>query len=121
MCAKVNTNLHPTDLAIDLLGRSTCIVQVAAVLHDRHGIFSWGWNHAGSDGMGSHAEDVAIFRANPKRLKGATITVAGIRKKSSNPVLSLPCEDCMQLILSKDIAAVQFMLKNGVWTMMRLI
>ena len=50
----------PRELAIDLLPRSTCAVQVAAVLADANGIFGWGWNSAGS-GFGEHAE-AAAFR-----------------------------------------------------------
>lgn len=87
----------PRQLAIDLLNRSECAVQVAAVIADRHGIFSWGWNSVGT-GLGEHAEAAAIRRANKKRLSGATIYVAGRRKKSRNPVLSKPCEHCEAII-----------------------
>lgn len=38
----MNTSRDPRELVVDLLPRSSCAVQVAAVITDRHGIFSWG-------------------------------------------------------------------------------
>ena len=60
----------PRQLAVDLLPRSTCLVQVAAVIADKRGIFSWGWNSSGVTGYGEHAEAAAIRRANKRRLRG---------------------------------------------------
>lgn len=87
----------PRDLAVNLLPRSTCSVQVAAVIVDKEGrIASWGWNSVG-DGYGEHAEAAAIRRCNHKRLAGSIIYVASVRRKSGNAVLSKPCEDCTDL------------------------
>jgi deoxycytidylate deaminase len=92
----------PRDLAIALLSRSTCSVQVAAVLADRHGIFAWGWNSVGS-GYGEHAECAAIRRANRDRLVGATIYVASQRNRNKKPVLSKPCDACDSRIVKAEI------------------
>lgn len=87
----------PSELAEDLVHRSICAVQVAAVIADKDGIFSWGWNHVGS-GYGTHAESHAIQRANKQRLHGATIYVAARRQRTTNPITAKPCEDCQRLI-----------------------
>jgi deoxycytidylate deaminase len=85
------------DLAVDILGRSTCSVQVGAAIADKHGIFSWGWNSVGS-GYGIHAEAHAISRANKRRLRGATIFVASKRTRSQKAITSKPCAECQRLI-----------------------
>jgi len=103
----------PRQLAIDLLARSPCSVQVAAVITDRHGIFSWGWNSIG-DGFGEHAEIAAIRRANKKRLDGAVIWVASRRRKSGNTVISKPCEHCQALINAWGLCEV-WRDKDGEW------
>lgn len=105
----------PRRLAEDLLSRSECAVQVAAVLADKDGIFSWGWNHMGTSGFGKHAEAHALERANKKRLWNSTIYVAAIRAKSKNPVLSKPCPECDYLLETYNITA-WYRNKNGVWT-----
>lgn len=87
----------PRELAIDLLPRSICAVQVAAVLADGHGIFAWGWNSVGN-GLGEHAEAAAIRRANKKRLKGATIYIASQRKRNKKAICSKPCPSCWGVI-----------------------
>ncbi len=86
------------DLAIDILTRSPCSVQVGAAIEDGNGIFSWGWNSEGFDGYGLHAEAHAIRRANKRRLVGATIYVASLRKRNTKVVISKPCPACQQLI-----------------------
>lgn len=83
----------PMELAIDLLPRSICSVQVAAVISDDTGIFSWGWNSVGN-GFGEHAEAAAIRRANKKRIRGATIYVASQRARNEKVICSKPCPDC---------------------------
>lgn len=98
----------PRQLAQQLVGRSVCRVQMAAVIHDRTGIFAWGWNHMGLDGLGEHAEACAIRRANRKRLPGATITVAGQHARNSKWSISLPCMDCMSLIQSVGISRIVY-------------
>lgn len=94
----MNTNRDPKELAIDLLPRSTCSVQVSAIIADRWGIFSWGTNHVGFDGYGRHAEIEAIRRANKRRLRGATIYVASQRNRNRKAVFSKPCPDCQRVI-----------------------
>jgi len=86
----------PRELAVALIGRSICTVQVAAVLADSNGIFSWGWNSAGS-GFGEHAEAMCMRRANKKRVPGATLYVAAVRRKSGNTILAKPCVECQPL------------------------
>lgn len=105
----------PRELTVDLLPRSPCAVQVAAVIADRHGIFSWGWNSSGS-GLGEHAEAAAIRRANRKRLRGATIYVASVRKRNAKMVLSAPCVACMRRIVGARIGAICYRDAEGVWT-----
>lgn len=92
--------IKPSDsrqLAIDLMERSVCAVQVAAVLVDAYGIFAWGWNSVGC-GFGEHAEAAAIRRANKNRLKGSTIVVSSQRRRNKKAVMSKPCEDCQALL-----------------------
>lgn len=89
----------PRQLAIDLLSRSTCSVQVAAVICDASGnsIIGWGWNNVGS-GFGQHAEEHAISRVNKGRLWYGTIYVATQRKRNARIIISKPCSQCQQLI-----------------------
>jgi pyrimidine deaminase RibD-like protein len=86
----MQTNKLPSALAMDLLERSSCNVQVAAILSDKRGIFAWGWNHCVING-GKHAEFSAIEGANKKRLKGATLTVIAKRKKNKSIICAKPC------------------------------
>ena len=95
----------PRKLAIALLSRSICQVQVAAVLADSHGIFSWGWNSVGS-GLGEHAEAAAFRRASKRRLEWATLCVAAKRK--GRIVLSRPCSECEHLIRKWGIRTVWY-------------
>lgn len=111
---------NPSDLAIDLLNRSVCRIQCAAVLFDRHGIFSWGWNSAGADGFGEHAECHAIRRANRNRLSGASIAIAGRRKRNSKIVTALPCASCLARLLKVELANVLVQSKDGIWQRVRL-
>ncbi|TSC62318.1 MAG: hypothetical protein G01um101448_286 [Parcubacteria group bacterium Gr01-1014_48] len=93
---------------------------MAAVISDKYGIFSWGWNHPGPKSEGIHAEKHALMRANRKRLKGAKLTIAGMRKKSKNKVLSRPCDDeewsCLALACKAGIGIIEYHTKNGEWT-----
>lgn len=108
-------NCTPNELAVDLLSRSTCLVQVAAVIADSRGIFSWGWNSSDPDGMGLHAEAHAIVRGNRKRFRDATMYVVGRRLKSGNTVLSKPCAECAELIESAGITRVWYREPDGIW------
>lgn len=86
------------ELAVDILERSKCSVQVGAAIEDHHGILSWGWNFVGFDGMGLCAERHAIRRANKKRLAGSTIYIASKRVRNGKMVPSKPCEACQKAI-----------------------
>lgn len=102
-------------LAIDILARSTCLVQVGAAIADARGIFSWGWNSAGPDGFGLHAEGHAIFRANRRRLRGATICVASRWRSSGKLTPAKPCADCERLIRKWNLK-VYYRDRSGQWT-----
>ena len=106
----------PTELAIDLSGRSTCNVRVGCVIVDTEGrVVAWGWNHEGSDGLGECAEAFAIKRANRKRLVGASIYVFGQWGHSGNWVNAIPCMNCMALIRKYDLHYVYHSTKEGKW------
>ncbi len=94
----MNKHLDPKDLVVGLLDRSECAVQVAAVLVDSKGAFSWGWNHAGPDGFGQHAEVHCLRRANMSRIDKATIYVAAQRNRNGKVVLAKPCPDCAKVV-----------------------
>ena len=111
----MNTKLLPSALAIDLTKRSICAVQVAAVVFDTHGIFGWGWNSAGADGMGEHAECHAIRRANRVRLSHCSIAIAGRRKRTGKIISSFPCANCMQRIAAAGIQFVWVESQQGLW------
>ena len=93
----MNKRMHPAELALALLNRSQCSVQVAAVLVDSWGIFAWGINHAGN-GFGEHAEAHCLRRANRSRLEGATMFVAARRKRNGRAVTARPCDACQRLV-----------------------
>lgn len=103
-----------SSLAVDILARSGCCVQVGAAIEDGVGILSWGWNSMGFDGYGIHAEAHAILRANKRRLRGATIFVASKRKRNGKVVPSKPCPDCQKLIDKWGLHVV-WRDSNGVW------
>lgn len=84
-------------LAEDILMRSECSVKVGCAIEDQTGIVAWGWNSVGH-GFGIHAEHHAISRANRRRLAGATIYVASMRRKNGKLVTSKPCDACRRLI-----------------------
>ncbi len=85
------------DLAVDLIDRSTCNVQVASVIVDAYGkIMSWGWNNSGPNGYGICAERHAISRSNHHRLAGAVCLVAGRWKATGKVVNAKPCAKCQR-------------------------
>lgn len=110
----MNLDMTPQLLAEMVMLRSTCNVQVGAVIADSHGVFSWFWNHVGN-GMGAHAEAEAIRRANRKRLKGAEIYVASQWIHSGNISPSLPCPACMKKINAVGIYGIHYRIKSGRW------
>lgn len=111
-----NPLIKPSDprrLAVDLLPRSICLVQCAAVIADKRGIFAWGWNSAGK-GRGEHAEASAIRRANKKRLSGATIYVAAQWRDTKKHPSALPCLSCAQLLRGYGLD-VCWRDRDGIW------
>ena len=109
----MNLKVCRRELALDLTSRSTCTVRMAAVLSDRSGrIFSYGWNSVW-DGWGLHAEEHAIRRANPRRLEGSRITIAGRRR---GLVRSFPCLDrCLPRLIRMGIQKIEWLDKDGTW------
>lgn len=105
--------VRPKDLAVDLLNRSICSVQVAACLVDKKGaIHAWGWNSQWS-GYGIHAESHCLLRSNRKRWTESTLYIAAKRRKSGNTVTSRPCAECAKLV--KKVGRVVYRDGNGVW------
>ena len=105
----------PREIATTLLRRSTCAVQVGAVIEDGWGVFGWGWNSSGRTGYGMHAEDHALARSNKGRLGGATLYVAARRRRNGKVVTARPCPDCQGLIQNWGIGRVWYRDGNGVW------
>lgn len=105
--------LTPRDLAVDLLSRSTCAVQCAAVIAFQDEIFAWGWNSCGPDGLGQCAEAHALSRANPSRLKHATIYIAAQRQHNGKKISCPPCERCQRLV--KKCEKVIYRDSGGMW------
>lgn len=106
----------PRELAIAMISRSRCAVQVGAVLADRMGIFAWGANHIGFDGMGCHAEEECFRRANRKRVAGATLYVAAVRRRNGKVITARPCERCQQIV--RKCGMVVWRDADGRWVMM---
>lgn len=105
----------PRDLAEALLSRSSCAVQVAAVLTDRHGVHGWGWNNSGRDGMGEHAEVACLRRANRRRALASTLYVAAQRARNGRTVTARPCIGCMAWITRFGVGRVVWRDANGGW------
>lgn len=110
----MNTNLDPRELALIVAQRANDFnstpYQIGAVLADRWGIFSWGWCHRGNRSWlrSVHAERHAVERANPGRIKGATLYVVGRRRNSGRQILARPCPDCQLLIRDRGIYQVVY-------------
>lgn len=96
----------PRELVLALLHRSTCSIQVAAVIADKWGIFAWAVNHSGFNGLGACAEREAIRRANKKRLEGATIYVASRRQRNMKAIMSKPCVKCQHMIDKRKLKVI---------------
>lgn len=107
----------PRELAIAMMSRSVCNVQVGAVLADSWGIFSWGHNSSGFSGYGEHAEAHCLRRSNRRRVKGSTLYVAARRQRNSRPVTAKPCERCLQLITR--CKHVTYRDGDGVWQILK--
>jgi deoxycytidylate deaminase len=102
----MNTRRDLVDLARLVAHRSTCRVQVGAVLSDCRGVFAWGWNNAGPDGLGECAERMALRRANRARLAGARLTIVALRR--SREITSQPCRCCHRAILAAGVPHVSY-------------
>lgn len=122
----MNTRRHARELVEDLCERSDLAVQVGAVLMDRNGrLVSWGWNHLVANPRGNskscHAEEHAFSRANPERLRGARLIVAGRRRKSGNWITARPCESlCMGLARKHGVKTIEYVTPGGTWSIVRL-
>lgn len=114
----MNTKCTPEQLCMDLLSRSVCAVQVAAVAYDDHGIFGWGWNSMGSSGLGEHAEAACIRRSNRDRLVGANMCVVSRRRKSGRLINSMPCDRCQRGIVWAEIVNVWYCVGGGIWKLL---
>lgn len=111
----MNTRRPATDLALDILSRSTYkISKLGAVIYDNFGIISWGWNHWYlNDGNYDtpptiHAEVHAITRANRKRMRGSIMVIACKMRSEKNVHLAMPCEKCMKRIIKVGIKKIIF-------------
>lgn len=118
----MNTRVDRRQLAIDLCSRSSCHTRMAAVISDSYGIFSWGWNSMGPTGLGTHAEEHAVSRANQRRLRGSVVTVAGYRIGAQPRfVFACPCKErCWPLLKRVGIKTVEFMHPDQCWTFYRI-
>lgn len=103
---------------------------MSAVLWDKNGVISTGWNHGDGNGGGIHAERDAIARADKSRLPGARLTVMGRNRRTKKWVFSRPCDGnrryagthdspCLDLALSSGIALIEFVTKTGDWIELR--
>ena len=76
------------------------------------------------NGNGEHAEEAAFRRANKKRLRGATLTIAGIRRrkgKFEKCVYVKPCDDkCLSLAKKHGIRTVEYTTKTTHWETFKL-
>ena len=111
----MNTNRTPEEICLDVMRRSTCSVQVGAVLVDAMGILGWGWNHAGFTGMGEHAEVNALKRTNYHRQIGSTIYVASQRNRNQKAITSKPCERCQGWLEARGVSTVWWRGGDNLW------
>ena len=109
-------NQNPTEIVVALLNRSICSVQVAAALVDNMGIYAWGWNHSGLNGLGMHAEAHCLRRANRSRFPESTLYVAAKRERNNKIVTARPCLMCQDLLTS--IGSVVYRDSAGNWVKM---
>jgi cytidine deaminase len=93
--------------------RSCCNIKVGAVLYDKYGIFAWGWNHSGHNGMGQCAERHAISRANPSRLPRSSISIVAIRR--GKYICSIPCVTCFNALIRRSIRAFSCFDQDKIW------
>lgn len=106
---------NPKEVCEEILLRSSCSVQVGAVVVDAEGIFGWGWNHMGYNGMGEHAEVSCLRRSNYRRQQGSTMFVASVRARHGRAITSKPCEKCQGWIEARGIKYVWWKGADGLW------
>lgn len=124
----MNTNQSPRELSLLLCRRprNGLFVHVAAVISDRSGIFAWGTNFkspptsvclpSGKEKWTRHAEEEAFLRGNPRRMRGAVLTVAGVRVRNGHWVFARPCvEVCLPLAKKRGIKKIEYTTKDGNW------
>lgn len=111
----MNTRQNPRELAVALMSRSRCSVQVGCVIADSRGVFAWGWNSSGPDGFGLCAERHAISRANKRRLNNATYYIAAKRRRHNGPVIAKPCPRCSEAIAAFGCKSIQWRDRTGEW------
>jgi deoxycytidylate deaminase len=91
-------------LAKDLSERSIIKIKVGAVIYNKEGIVSWGWNNPGKDGRGEHAECMAV-----RRLVGvypgttSSLSIAVFSSRKGRPNNSRPCARCQEVLRSRGI------------------
>lgn len=95
----VNTNNGARALSMDICARSNYKIQMGT----------------------EHAEAHAVSRANPNRIRGSSLTVAGKKQKNGSWVLSKPCErKCLSMIQNLGISEVEFITPSGDWEFLKL-
>lgn len=114
----MNTKKAARELAFAVAKRANDLwlpYQMGAVLVDSQGVFSWGWNHRGDrpDYFSIHAERHAVNRANPKRVEGSTLYVAGSRRETGRVLIAKPCEDCQFLLTKRRVKTVWYSTPDG--------
>ncbi len=86
------------ELARDLSERSDIKIKVGAVIFDKDGIVSWGWNNPGR-GYGEHAEAMAIRRLNLRLVDDwSSLRIAVYSTRKGRPITSKPCTNCQKLL-----------------------
>lgn len=119
----MNTKMTARELALYLLSRQArsvkyphCEVVMAAVLSDSKGNFSWSVNYFIANGS-CHAEEGALRRANRRRVRGATLTVVGLRRRNGRLLHSRPCERrCLKLIRKLGVKKIEYLNAVREWT-----
>lgn len=100
-------------LAEDLSARSTVKIKVGAVLYNNNEIIAWGWNNPGRDGLGEHAEHMAIRRFLRTFGYGEfrNVHVAVYSSRKGKPITSKPCARCEYLLRSWGVAGATYLRK----------
>ena len=112
----MNTHRDPRELVLALTKRADFKFQVACVIADKQGVFSWGWAHSLVNKYTSmHAEIHALSRANRERVKGAIMYVAATPRGQDRFVLAFPCDNCRLYLNNYQIRQVIFTTPSQTW------